>query len=79
MDVVGSFLDQSKHRLPTVLLIKPIFMKETILYFIHFALLNDISKCHRTSDRQIRLECNQCDQIGRFIGLWATFKAFGNY
>ena len=20
----------------------------------------------------------QCDQIGRFIGLWATFKAFGN-
>ena len=21
----------------------------------------------------------QCDQIGRFIGLWATFKAFGNH
>ena len=21
---------------------------------------------------------NQCDQIGRFIKLWATFKAFGN-
>ena len=20
----------------------------------------------------------QCDQIGRFIGLWAIFKAFGN-
>ena len=20
----------------------------------------------------------QCDQIGQFIGLWATFKAFGN-
>ena len=20
----------------------------------------------------------QCDQIGRFIGLWATLKAFGN-
>ena len=20
----------------------------------------------------------QCDQIGRFIGLWVTFKAFGN-
>ena len=19
----------------------------------------------------------QCDQIGRFVGLWATFKAFG--
>ena len=22
--------------------------------------------------------CEQCDQIGRFIGLWTTFKAFGN-
>ena len=21
---------------------------------------------------------NQCDQIGRFFGLWATFEAFGN-
>ena len=21
---------------------------------------------------------HQCDQIGRFIGLWATFRAFGN-
>ena len=21
---------------------------------------------------------DQCDQIGRFIGLWATFKAFDN-
>ena len=21
---------------------------------------------------------NQCDQIGRFIGLWGNFKAFGN-
>ena len=25
----------------------------------------------------LRLDCMQCDQIGRFIGLWATFKAFG--
>ena len=24
------------------------------------------------------LHWNQCDQIGRFIGLWASFKAFGN-
>ena len=23
-------------------------------------------------------DADQCDQIGRFIGLWATFKAFGN-
>ena len=24
------------------------------------------------------VSAKQCDQIGRFIGLWATFKAFGN-
>ena len=23
-------------------------------------------------------EATQCDQIGRFIGLWTIFKAFGN-
>ena len=27
--------------------------------------------------RQTRV-ADQCDQIGRFIGHWATFKVFGN-
>ena len=26
----------------------------------------------------IWLICRQCDQIGRFIELWAIFKVFGN-
>ena len=30
------------------------------------------------STDQACLGCaDQCDQIGRFVGLWATFKAFG--
>ena len=27
--------------------------------------------------REVDLEHNQCDQIGRFIGFWATFQSLG--
>ena len=28
--------------------------------------------------RKNEINYEQCDQIGRYFGLWATFKAFGN-
>ena len=30
-----------------------------------------------TLEAQLIAVSDQCDQIWRFIGLWATFKAFG--
>ena len=38
-------------------------------------------RCHKQSiwaDLKTCLGHYHCDKIGRFIGLWATFKAFGN-
>ena len=32
-----------------------------------------VTRFYRPSIQLLTEICNQCDQIGRFIGLWATF------
>ena len=36
---------------------------------------NFFQKLHFTDEKYFSVQCNQCYQIGRYIGLWATFQS----